>query len=347
MKKRRILKNSVLCVCVAVLLAGCGNAYDDEYGQDYYDEYGEYEEYGGYDESEYEDDYNDDYEEAGYDNEEYDDYEDENNSSNVSLNSHSAGSNTSLGSCGELEGTTLVVSIYMDDSNGSWSGETSVIDDGYKYLGIATDWISKSAAKYGCNAKFIYDWNANSDLYYEGSVNIDMADVDNNGDNIDNTAWKFVDQNIDADALLQKYNANNIAYLFFVNTPESNNTTSCTRNYYEGMQFPYEMCYIYMFCDGEEETPAAIAHEILHTFGAPDLYAADEYGDNYGVSQELVNELERTKSNDIMYTTYDAKSETPYYDKITNDFTDVDAYYVGLIDSCDFVNQWGLGASQH
>ena len=127
----------------------------------------------------------------------------------------------------------------------------------------------------------------------------------------------------------------------------SNNSTSCTRNYYEGMEYPYEMCYIYMFCDNEEESPASIAHEILHLFGAPDLYSADTDGDNYGVPQELVDELERTQSNDIMYTTYDAKKDIAYYDKITNDFTEVDAYYVGLTGSCDFVNEWNLQPSQH
>lgn len=54
----------------------------------------------------------------------------------------------------------------------------------------------------------------------------------------------------------------------------------------------------------EEEAPTGIAHEILHAFGAPDLYLEDTDGENYGVSKQLVKEFENTKSNDIMFTTY-------------------------------------------
>jgi len=41
-----------------------------------------------------------------------------------------------------------------------------------------------------------------------------------------------------------------------------------------------------------------------------------------------------------MYTVTDTK-------EITNDFTDLDAYYVGILDQCGEVGEWGLARSEH
>ncbi len=319
MKRRISFSLYAVLMLLVLTLTGCGDDYDGEYDSEYEENYDE--EYGN-------DDYNEEETEAP-------------------INTNSNSSNYSLGTCSELDGTTLLVSIFLNDANTSWENNPSAINDALKYTGIATEWISKSVAGYGRNIDFIYDWNTYSDLYYEATVDNDMVNVENDSYQVDSTAWSYIAANIDSDSLVQKYNADNIGFLFYINTPDSNDMTSCTRNYYEGMDYPYEMCYIYMFCDNEEESPASIAHEILHLFGAPDLYSADSDGENYGIPQELVDELQNTQSNDIMFTTYDAKTETPYYDKISNDFTEVDAYYVGLVDSCDFVNEWNLKPSQH
>lgn len=350
MKKSVISKCLIVCMIIVVMLSGCSDIYDDDYEDYYYqddcEDYYNDEDYYGcqYDEDYYDDEdyhgyqYDDDY---YYDNDGYYEYD-------VPENINLSPSDYALGTCGEIEGTTIIVSIFLDDINSSWgSGDSTLISDCLDSVDIAAKWLSKSVAAYGRDATFIYDWNKYSDLCYQGAVNVDMVVVDDSADEIDFSAWQFIDETIDSKALIQKYGADNIAYLLFINTSKSNEATSCTRNYYEDMPYPYEMCYMYMFCDGEQETPSAIAHELLHTFGAPDLYRADTYGDNYGTTKELVRYLEESESNDIMFTTYDAKYQTPYYDKITNDFTDVDAYYVGLIDSCDFVDEWGLGASQH
>ena len=55
--------------------------------------------------------------------------------------------------------------------------------------------------------------------------------------------------------------------------------------YYEGGSYGYGGQY-YPATRGCDPCPAGIAHEMLHAFGAPDLYCADVYGDNYGVSED-------------------------------------------------------------
>lgn len=56
-------------------------------------------------------------------------------------------------------------------------------------------------------------------------------------------------------------------------------------DYYEGGSYGYDGQY-YPATQGCDPCPAEIAHEMLHAFGAPDLYCADVYGDNYGVSED-------------------------------------------------------------
>lgn len=348
------IKACSLLIILMLALTGCGDDPYDDYGQEYdYEHFNDNENYDHYDEHDFYDEHYEDEYYAGqeyydyYDGYEYGDYDYNGYGIAVPENSNLKASDYPLGTCGEMEGTTLLVSIFLNDPNTSWEGSEAVMYDALKYTGIATEWISKSTSSYGCNCNFIYDWSEHSDLYYAGTVDTNMLDVNENPDYVDETGWKYIDEYIDSKALLEKYNADNIGYMIYFNTPKSNNVISCTRNYYEGMVYPYEMCYIYMHFDNEEETPGGIAHELLHTFGAPDLYAEDTEGDNYGVSKQLVNELGRIKSNDIMFTNYDAKNGTSYYDKISNDFTEVDAYYVGIVDSCEFVNEWNLKPSQH
>ena len=69
---------------------------------------------------------------------------------------------------------------------------------------------------------------------------------------------------------------------------------------------------------------------MLHCFGAHDLYYAGE-----AIPQEYVDHLKATDSKDILYMVYDS-------DEIDLSFTELDAYYVGLTDSCADVEKWGL-----
>ena len=74
---------------------------------------------------------------------------------------------------------------------------------------------------------------------------------------------------------------------------------------------------------------------MMHCFGAHDLYYANEF-----IPSEYVEHLESIYTNDIMYTVCDSK-------EIFNDFSDLDAYYVGITDHCDEVEKWGLAISEH
>jgi hypothetical protein len=97
--------------------------------------------------------------------------------------------------------------------------------------------------------------------------------------------------------------------------------------------------------EGEEEPPAAYAHEILHTFGAVDLY--DTSDENLGATKKFVRYIGKHDANDIMYTVYNEKTGESEYDRISNRLTALDAYYIGWTDSCPLVKEWNLLPSQH
>lgn len=249
-----------------------------------------------------------------------------------------------LGTAGEACGKTVVVSIYADDRNSSWSDiNESKIMRTKEYLGIATDWISEQASYYGKELSFLYDWEQYQDLVYHTTFKYDMV---NDDEEIDWYAWQEIEKRIDTQGLVEKYEADNIVYLLLFNTSRNNDVASCTRCWYEGMEYPYEICFMYVNYGGEEESPAAYAHEIMHTFGAPDLYMADDDGYNYGITQEYVDYMEKTESNDIMFTTYDSNWQS-VYDRISNDMSEIDAYYLGWIDYSAEVEKWGFEKSQH
>ena len=65
--------------------------------------------------------------------------------------------------------------------------------------------------------------------------------------------------------------------MLYLNSPGDNDQPSCTRDFYAGMPYPYEICYIQMRNRRDVSVPAIFAHEMLHTFGAPDLYWTDSY----------------------------------------------------------------------
>lgn len=336
---------ALILLALSVSLTGCaGEAYEyDEDFEDYYND-SDYEDF----DEEYMDDFNDSmpsdedfYEGDSYDRMGYGEV----------YYPATRGCDPSVfgkrGSASEMEGKTVVVSIFLDDAVSSWSESDADVELMYTmkdYLGMACDWISNQAADYGTNMEFIYDWEQDEELAYQMQTDLDIAH-DESG--VDRYMGQQFDLSIDTDYLMSKYSADNMLYLAFVNTPIDSDITSYTMNYYEGIRYPYEACYIFTRVDGYLECPAGIAHEILHAYGAPDLYCADIYGDNYGVSEELVNYYEEKKSNDIMFTNYDCITGDSYYDRITNEFTPLDAYYCGIADRPAEADEWGLSPSEH
>lgn len=247
------------------------------------------------------------------------------------------------GSARHIDGRTLILSIYSDDPTSHWDYTSEVdkdtIEQTLYYLGIATDWISEQVSSYGANAEFIYDWKAAPDLRYEATFDVELEKDDYiYTESVYPAQRSYLYENIDTEALLEKYDADNIIYMFFINSDFSNpaNPVTSPRAYLYGDEFYTDHINLCVRFDEYYVTePSSYAHEILHCFGAYDLYYENE-----AITAEYVMHCAEIGSNDIMYYVTTG-------DEIYSDFTELDAYYIGLIDYSQDVKNWYLGLSDY
>ena len=242
-----------------------------------------------------------------------------------------------------IEGRTVVVSIFADDATTAWdfNNETDKhmrLRNRFN-LSIACTWLTKQTKRWKPNpGGFIWDWRENSDLYYIHAFSEDI--VHGSGNPKVRAAFNnYIHQSIPTGQLLQKYDADNIIYNIYLNAPNSDDyrswTTAVLYNEVEAERYSPEVCVIVPYGRGRENTPAVLAHEMLHCFGAYDLYETNAYSP---ITQKYVTYLMNHKPNDLMNHCYFSA-----YDVITTEFSEVDAYYVGLTNECAAVRKWGLG----
>lgn len=260
------------------------------------------------------------------------------------------------GNAGCIDGRTVIVTVFANDPTTKWTdsaADKQTMDETWESMRCATEWLTKSAAKYGANAEFIWDWKKDSELKYVSSFDreldtdiLDRSYKFNEGeenkkgleylmidtaikDNIRDIEYdRFLNQQSD---LLEKYDADNIIYFHIVNTTPENGTNSFSVDAEN-----YNLIeYVVVYAKEHKVTARAntYAHEILHLFGTPDLYC-----ENDTIPQAYVDYLDANGCNSIMYY---GQSK----DDITREFTDLEAYYTGLINYHEDVKKWGLGES--
>ena len=230
------------------------------------------------------------------------------------------------GSAVYLDGKTIIVSIYMDEDKSTSDGWSDAnIKRTQEYMDIAIDYLVDEANRFGCEAELIYDTSENPDLMYFSDMNIIKEGM--NDDAAHDVTDSWVEKNIDYLALLEKYDADSIGFMFFMNA----SGTSWCYPYYpypDEPEYGYlEKAYIYLYDEYDEyETPATYAHEILHMFGAVDLYTRSKED---GVTKKIIKYVEDTYPRDIMYTVYDENEES-VYDHVPCEIGPITAYFVGF-----------------
>lgn len=258
------------------------------------------------------------------------------------------------GSAEKLDGTIAVISIFANDLYCKWDYEDrkdrSTYSRVYNNLKIACDYLTKESAKYEKDVTFVWDWLDHPELYYEVEVNTDLTKALTNYSVTDQMVWECIEKNIDSENIRRTLEADSVIYMVYVDAPETNDGPCCTRNFFYGMPYPYEIVYLQMINRSEKTPPAVFAHEMLHTFGAPDLYWTDIYANyrlEYGITKEYAQKAAANELNDIMRITWNIKTGKYQYYSISPEITDITAYYVGLTDESETVKKWGFEKSQH
>lgn len=271
------------------------------------------------------------------------------------------------GTAKTLDGNIAIVSVFVTTEEFPWDFEEIADTDAYLYylndLNIAVNYLTEKAQEYGKSPNFIWDWSEYEDLCSYSATNL-IEPI--KGDKHYGLAWQHITADIDTAAILKETDAQQIIYIFVYNTPPEYEPMGEYHGPYCQVYSneeeekekaidpnsppdpPYETIYLTMgYYDGQPQycTPATIAHEILHAFGASDLYkdADSAIGNDYmyGISKEYIKKINDTEPlNDIMRCP--ESGESGNYDSITSEITDITAYYVGLTDSSETVDQWGF-----
>ena len=257
----------------------------------------------------------------------------------------------SRGTARELEGNIAVVSAFVSTPDCQWDFDELFYTEAFQayWVGLETavKFIEEKSNEYGHSPHFIYDWNEHPELIYKGDVDTDPMDMMSTM----SAADQYIDSSIYTADILESTGADQIIYMLVYNTPAYNHTTSYTKIVL-GMdeEYPYEMCNMLMNVNDRENTlPSTIAHEMLHTFGAPDLYTTGGISSYFGITQEFIDHLAQNNVNDIMRVDadFDPDKGEADYESVWQDMTEITAYYLGLTDHSDIVEQWGFEPSQH
>lgn len=241
------------------------------------------------------------------------------------------------GSAAYIGNKTVIVSIFATDPNTPWDfnkkEDNDVANLLLKHLRTAVNWITAEVAKYGVKAEFAYDWAVSRDFLYGARFSVPVISL--TGENY--TAFQeYIKNSINTEELKKKYNAENIIYMFFFNTPYSNQDNSCAfTKTPQGSRYDEAIEINYRYDDKFIVEASVLAHEILHIFGAKDLYYSSDT-----IPQSYVDYSKNNSSNDIMYTVCMG-------DVIYNEFTPLDAYYLGIASEPAEVANWGLGKSDY
>lgn len=247
------------------------------------------------------------------------------------------------GSADVCSGNTVICTVFVNNPTDVWdfsdSEDTERRGHIRTYLGIACDYLEHEASRYDQRLKFTWDFEAQPNLAFIYDTNLSYE-----AEGWDEALWRYLDENVDLNALSEQYHARNIIFLTCMNTDESCEAVTSTRSWYPDMPYPYEFISLYYIDSGVVNCPAVYAHEILHTFGAPDLYMEDE---EYDIGDDFVSWVALNLPNDIMYHCSDAETGDYVYDRITNEISEVTAYYIGWLPESRIVKENGLAKSQY
>ena len=236
-----------------------------------------------------------------------------------------------------MQGKTLLILIFASDSETAWDfsrdEDRETMENALHGLDVATAYLTEQAARYGKALSFVYDGGFAGDLIYRADFEETLVRFDGGGYK---TQARWLEAHIDLPSLMDRYGADNASFLFYFNTDYTNEVNPWTLSRRNGEQVQWEISNFYLRFDGFDMTAPGMAHELMHHYGARDLYYADE-----GIPQAYVDYLDEIDSKDIMH------SVAASNDRVPNEFTDLDAYYVGIAPRPAVADEWGLAYSEH
>lgn len=224
------------------------------------------------------------------------------------------------GSAGELEGRSVLISVFVDTGDG-WTEQNR--QRSRDAVTDACEYIEEQAASYGVFAELVH---GGEDPALEFEMDWpDQEPVPKGSDCGQYDLFQsWIQQQLPAD-LEEQYGTDSVGYLFLV--PEEGISSTYVHYVEERGRNLEEICVIFLWAQGLYECPAVYAHEILHLFGAADLYESSN-----DVSEEVTSYIRDTAPQELMYTTY-LPDGTVDYGMDRWEISELTAYFLGWQDT--------------
>ena len=197
------------------------------------------------------------------------------------------------GSAKRLTGKCLVINLFIDDAVSKWSDDD--VEGALAFVNAGTDFISAQAEAYGADLS-LYVTDKRSSVYLKTSRNIttSMEDylwieflfADTTYRNLEGCVSSYFD--------LDEYD--NWCVLLHINKTGRSYALACNSTFYDYNIYSSERAVMYYSTDTDYtyySVAGTYAHELLHLFGADDLY------DNF-ISPDAAEALEHFYPNAIM-----------------------------------------------
>ncbi|MDD4851443.1 MAG: hypothetical protein PHO10_12205 [Gemmiger sp.] len=235
------------------------------------------------------------------------------------------------GSAKLISQPTAIVSIYLDEENGNtWTDEE--IAESRRRVAAAAGWVIEQCRDYGTMAAFhVDDGTPDSPLFYHTTYRGQFLGDEDSGEGEEfDSALNSLCAALDDDTLHERYGTDSVAFLVFL--PVAGASYTMVHYAEDGSYYYYEYSCIYQEdiyalpgTQDPRETAMVYAHELLHQFGAPDLY---EGSNDAFVTPELTAFVAETWPDAIMYSADNAEVENPLV--IPRNICPVTAYCLGL-----------------
>lgn len=223
-----------------------------------------------------------------------------------------------MGSVGLITQPTALYSVYLDFEENAWTQEDRQFQAGQ--LSLALDWLREKGKEYGADLA-ITTQQEDPALARQASYDGPIGDGESPlVSEFDQWAQEVCRQ------LSEESDQERVGVLFFLPATGQSYTVVYKPEY--GNDYYYEYSVIFQHrphtLENQWPGPAVLAHEILHLFGAVDLYPGQQ-----SLSQELAEQVTQRYPDEIMYTVYQ-KGKAVSLEEITQQLSPFTAYRVGL-----------------
>lgn len=209
------------------------------------------------------------------------------------------------GTCRNLSGTPYVLSIYINDDESAWDIRLAEHFQNNVVL-PALEFLNSEAERWGIGLSLqsgMYNTNLDQgiNLRYRGVVRNDSDLRECSDDILDQAALSLgFSSKVHMTRYLQNYTGcQEIIYLVMVNKP--GRCYACPdQDDDQGDTTEYALVFGCYWDTQEDCISASVAHEILHLYGAEDMYTEESTGERAGRAQVA----QRLFPNDIMHEIY-------------------------------------------